>query len=97
MFLSDVAADQFAVDVVGTLGNFGLEDAGGVIGEEKSLVHTECDVGGRFVGRCEACVEVASHQRSVSQSSLDTGFMSHLLSAFKCCSLVAATFELRNA
>lgn len=96
LLLSDVATDQLAVDVVGALGDFRLEDAGGVVGEKKSLVGTECDIGGRFVVGREACVEVASHQRAISQPSLDTGFMSHLLSAFECCGLVAPTFELRD-
>jgi hypothetical protein len=94
LLLSDVATDQLAVNVVGALGNFRLEEAGGVIGEKKTLVRTECDIGGRFVVGREACVEVASHQRSISQPSLDTGFVSHLLAAFESCGLVATTFEL---
>ena len=40
-----VAADHFAIDVVGALGDFRLEKAGGVIGEQESLVRTECDIG----------------------------------------------------
>lgn len=68
----------------GPLSHLGLEDACRVVFEELSFVSTERDIGGRGVRSVQSLVEIiALHQRAISQASLDTSFMGHLLATLK--------------
>lgn len=79
--ISDVAADQLAVDVVGTLGDFGLQDAGRVVGEEGRFVVAVDDARGRLVGEVVGG-EVAAYKRAVD-APLDASLLAHLLTTGK--------------
>ena len=75
--VGDIAANQLAIDVVRTLSDLGLQNASGVVREEKCLIVAVRDAGSRLV-RGVVGSEVAADQ-GAGQTSLDTGFLGDFL------------------
>ena len=93
--IRDIAANQLAVDVVRALGDFRLQDARGIVLEQKSLVIAVADTGGRLV-RDIVGRKIAADERAV-QPSLDPGLLSDGLATGERSLGEASALELRSA
>ena len=93
--IGDVATDELSIDVVRTLGDFGLKDTSRVVGEEKSLVVAVGIGNGLLVG-VVVCGEVAADERG-ADAALGASLAGHCLAAGEGVLHVTPATELRSA
>lgn len=93
--IGDIATDELSIDVVRSLSDFRLKNAGRVIGEEQSLVVAVGDVRGRLVG-VVVSREVTADERG-ADATLGASLVGHFLTASEGVLHVASAAELRSA
>ena len=93
--IRDVAANQLAIDVVGTLSDFRLQNAGRVIRKEQCLIIAIRDARSRLVGEIVGR-KVAAHKRAI-ETALGASLLAHLLATSKSSLEVASALELGSA
>lgn len=90
----NIAADQLAIDVVGALRDFRLQDACRVILEQQSLIVAVSDAGGGLV-RDVVSRKVAADERAV-QTSLDSSLLGDRLATSECSLESTSALKLRS-